>query len=77
MTRMTTVKADAEQAEFAVRAASHFAQHPEISTYSDEKPTPGSFLALRWGMGEDCVLVLKLDEYHEPTNYQQIIKKGA
>lgn len=75
MTRMTTVEQDAEQAAFAVKAASHFAAHPEHSTVGDIKP--GGFLALRWGMGEDCVLVVKLDDYHEPTNYQQIIKKGV
>jgi hypothetical protein len=73
MARMTTVQQDAEQAEFAVKAASHFAAHPEHSTFGDTEP--GSYLALRWGMGEDCVKVVMLDNNHEPTVYQQIIKK--
>jgi hypothetical protein len=29
---------------------------------------------MRWGMGGDCVLVLKLDEDFELVNYQQIIR---
>jgi hypothetical protein len=37
---------------------------------------PGCWLALRWGMGKDCVLVLKLDEFEQPVNFQNIIKRA-
>jgi hypothetical protein len=62
-----------EEMAFAQRAAKHFAEHPEHSSFGDLKP--GSFLALRWGIGNDCVVILKLDEHFEPTNYQQLIRK--
>ena len=61
--------------EFAEKAAAHFAAHPEHSTYTDGEIVPGCFFAVRWGMGEDCVLVLKIDEYHVPTNYQNLVRE--
>lgn len=70
--RMTTVRQDGEQAEFAVKAAQRFAEDSNLATYGDVKP--GGYLAIRWGIGGDCVVVVKLDDHHEPTNYQQIVK---
>ena len=60
--------------EFAEKAAANFAAHPKHSTYTDGEIVPGCFFAVRWGMGEDCVLVLKIDEYHVPTNYQNLVR---
>ena len=73
MSRLTTVAQEREQIEFAEKAALHFASHPEHSSFGEIKQ--GEYLALRWGLGNDCVLVLKLDEYFEPVNYQQLIKR--
>lgn len=72
-----SVRADEvrEELAFAEKAAAHFAKQPMHSSYGDT--TPGSLLGLRWGLGEDCVLVLKLDENHIPTNYQNIVDRGA
>ena len=61
--------------EFARRAAKDFEEHPEHSSYGDLEP--GSLLALRWGLGNDCVYVFKLDEYFVPTNYMNIVGKGS
>ena len=58
--------------EFAKDAAKHFAENPSHSSYGDIKP--GSLIALRWGLVDDCVLVLKLNSEHIPVNYQQLIK---
>lgn len=72
--RSTTARDETKQLAFAEKAAADFAAHPDHATFGDCEP--GSFLAIRWGMGGDCVLVLKLDEFHEPTNYQQLVRKG-
>lgn len=64
---------EAEQA-FARRAAAYFADHPETRTFADAEIKPGCFFAVRWGLGEDCVVVLKLDEQHVPTNYMQLVR---
>ncbi|MDP2659514.1 MAG: hypothetical protein Q8R28_02130, partial [Dehalococcoidia bacterium] len=47
---------------FAAEAALHFADHPEHHTYTTGEIGPGGLLALRWGLGADCVLVLRLTD---------------
>ena len=61
--------------DFAREAGMFFAKNKEITTYTSQNidDSKGEFFAVRWGMGKDCVLVLKLDEYFEPTNYQNIV----
>ena len=71
--RMVKVEDEMEQIRFAEKAARYFALHPECQSFSDIDLSPGCLLALRWGIGDDCVLVLKLDGQFEPTNYQNII----
>ena len=58
--------------EFAQRAAKAFAEHPQYMTFGDVEK--GGYLALRWGLGGDCVLVVKLDEFDEPVNFHQLIR---
>lgn len=60
-----------EKDAFAERAAKRFAEDNKILTYTDEEPDSGCFFAVRWGLGDDCVLVFKIDE---PTVYQQLIR---
>lgn len=64
-----------EEVTFMKKAAEYFAAHPGKSSYGDIEPD--TFLALRWGLGDDCVLVLKLAEswQHTPTNYQNVIDR--
>lgn len=64
-----------EEMSFARAAAAHFAKHPEHSTYTGQDIEPGCFLAIRWGLGNDCVVVVKLDELHVPTNYMEIVRE--
>ena len=72
MTRMTTKGEELARLAFAEEAAADFAKNPKHWTYGTL--VPGSLLALRWGLGEDCVLVLKLDDYDEQVNYQQLVR---
>jgi hypothetical protein len=68
-----------EEIAFTKRAAKRFANNKELYSYTDAEIKPGCFLGLRWGLGGDCVAVLKLDEYHEPKIYAYIVgeyKKG-
>jgi hypothetical protein len=61
-----------EELAFARKAAEHFARCPKHNSYGPLDP--GSFLALRWGLDGDCVVVLKLDEFHVATNYAELIR---
>ena len=72
--RTVKVEEEMEKISFAERASRYFALHPECLSFSDADIVPGCLLALRWGLGDDCVLVLKLDDHFEPTNYQNIIR---
>jgi hypothetical protein len=61
--------------EFAEKAAAHFAANPKHWSYSLAEIAPGCLVALRWGLGDDCVLVFKLDEQFTPTIYAQLVRK--
>jgi hypothetical protein len=69
----TTVEAEQGKIDFAERAAVHFAANRDHSTFGNIKP--GIYLAIRWGLGDDCVLVLKLDEDFDPIIFANIIKQ--
>ena len=73
---MKYIHLDAVQIEkdFALEAAKHFSTHPEHYTYTSKDIVAGCLFALKGGLSKDCVVVLKLDEEHEPTNYCQIIE---
>lgn len=70
------MKEEKERAEFALRAAANFSKHPEHSVYTDGEITEGCQVGLRWGLGNDCVLVLKLSDYVEPVIYEQVVERA-
>lgn len=73
--RMTTAWEELELIRFVERASEDFEAHPEHITYTDGEIVPGCLFAVRWGLGKDCVLVFKLDEFFQPVNYQNVITK--
>ena len=71
--RIVNIHEEKEQERFARSAGIYFAENPKCTSYTYKDIVPGCFIALRWGAGNDCVLILKLDEWHEPAVYQQFI----
>jgi len=71
--RQVHINEQDEERAFAEEAARHFELNPDHTSFGPLKQD--SFLALRWGLGNDCVLVLKLSELHEPTNYCNLIRQ--
>ena len=65
-----------EERAFADKAAKHFAQNPGHFTYGGDVK-PGDMLALRWGLDNDGVVVLKLSEDYTPVNYYGLITQHA
>jgi hypothetical protein len=63
-----------DELSFAKLAAAEFAADSSMSSFSDGEIERGCLLALRWGLGDDCVLVMKLDEIHTPTIYVQQVR---
>jgi len=62
-----------EEHAFAEKAAAHFAAHPEHTSYTDGAIKSGVFLALRWGLHERAVAVMRIDAEHEPVIYGDLI----
>lgn len=62
-----------ERKQFALSAAQYFADNSDKYSYSEGCLQEGELLALRWGLGEDCVLVLKIDEYAPLEIYEHIV----
>lgn len=71
MTTMTYLAEEQERLDFAFRAAQHFARNPDHATFTAGAIEPGAWFAVRWGMGNDCVLTFRISEEHPVTNYQQ------
>ena len=58
--------------DFALKAAKHFQTHPHHRTYTNGKIINGALFAIRWGMGDDCVLVFRVHDEEEILIYGQI-----
>lgn len=74
--RLTTESQAAEELEFARKAAAHFAAHPEAISFSISGPKPGALLALRWGLMDRSVAVIRISD-DEPTLFTDIIESGS
>lgn len=72
---MVNVNERKERKEFAEEAATYFYKHPNKTTYTSEEIKAGELFALRFGMGDDCVVVFRLDENQDVENYQNIISR--
>lgn len=70
---MTTLGERQAKDFFAKEAAVHFKKNPNHWTYTSGQITAGEFFAMKYGSGEDCVVVFRIGE-DEPLNYQNIMK---
>lgn len=70
----TTAQEEIARAEFAKVAAVQFAKDAGMHTWSDSDLVPGCLLAMRWGLGGDGVLVMRIDENTPIVNYQKLVK---
>lgn len=70
--KMTTIEEQEELLDFIAEATAHFDFYPEYRTYTKGEILPECLFAVRWGLGDDCILVFKLGDM-EPTIYQNCI----
>ena len=73
--KMTTFAAESEVVSFAREAVECFTLDPRMTTFSLSSIKKGCMLALKWGLNDDCVLVVKLDEGFEPVVFQKAIPR--
>ncbi len=68
---------DAGALAFARCAAEAMSGDPRMATFAVGYPAAGGLLALRWGLGDDCVAVMRLDHDFEPRIYPQFIDRST
>lgn len=73
--RMVNVSEDEDVIDFAKMAAMAFAKHKGVYTYTNGGIEAGELFAVRFGGGDNCVVVFRLDENFEPINYQQLVDR--
>jgi hypothetical protein len=73
--RMVYMSTEQDELDFARRAASYMAADPKIFTYTDGPIQQGCLFAVRFGLGDDCVVVMRLAHDHVPTNFQNLIRE--
>lgn len=70
--KMTTLKEEQDLTEFTEKAIEWFKFHTEGKTYTRGHISPECLFAVRWGHGNDCVMVFRLGDM-EPVVYQNCI----
>jgi hypothetical protein len=75
--RIVDVHMERLQQAFAEKAAKAFAENPKLRTFTEGDIEPGVPLAIRWGMDDRSVVVVRLDENHEPVIYGQLVPDPA
>jgi len=72
--KMTYLQDEECIVEFAKRAAINFAKNPQHYTYTDGDIRSGFLFAMRFGLGDDCVVVFRIADDFEPVNFQELIR---
>ena len=74
--RHTTIEAELEIHAFVRDAAEAFAKDIRLSSWRRKDFIEDDcYMALRWGIGEDCIVVIKVDSTFSPVLYAQVIEK--
>jgi hypothetical protein len=67
----TSLEQEAEVTEFVKKAKEAFLQDKEVSTFGNLEK--GSLLAMRWGLMDRGIVVVRLDSDFEPINFRDAI----
>lgn len=73
--RMVQMEEERKLHEFVQKAAKSFSENPKFYTFTEDKIDRGVFFAIRYGLGDDCIVVFKISDEMEPVNFQNIIKR--
>ena len=79
MSEMTSIEKEKELLEFVEKAKRCFEtlqSPPFVSFTMTGEIICDELFALRWGMGDDCILVFRVSHEMEPRVYQQAIKRS-
>ena len=71
---MTHLDEEKDRLAFVEKVIENFSINTKHCTYGDL--TPGSLFALRYGLGNDCIVIFQISD-EEPRNYQNVIPREA
>ncbi len=72
MIRATSLDEQRAMLAFVEKAAKSFSKEPRQCTYGTMEP--GSWLAIRWGLMDRGVMVVKLSDDFEPRNFVDAVQ---
>lgn len=73
--RTTSIEDEEARVAFVKEAARMFKADERLATFGDL--TPGSLLAIRWGMHDRSIMVVKLDAEDTPSVFRDAIGMGS
>lgn len=71
--RIINLTEQAERTDFVMKAAGYFAKNHNKTTYTTGAIEADALFAIRWGLGQDCVLVFRIAD--EPELYEYVIQQ--
>jgi len=70
----TSLEQEAEVTDFVKKAKEAFLKEPNASTFGSMEK--GTLFAIRWGIMDRGIVVVRLDNDFEPINFQDAIVKN-
>ena len=74
--RIVNIAEEDERKAFALEAAAEFAANKGMWSYTRGPIERDKWFALRFGGGDDCVVVFKTHEYMEIVVYENIVERS-
>ena len=71
---MTYAEDEQQRIDFAKSAARWFAENPKGHTYTAGEIETGALFAMRYGLGDDCVVVFRISHDTPVVNFQNLIR---
>jgi len=71
--RMLCMAEELKKLRFVTEAKKYMNNNPKTYSYGDLEP--GAYFAVRFGLGDDCLLVFRIDPDCAIDNYQQILNR--
>ena len=72
--QMTSTQEMERLIAFTRKAAEVLRDNNNLVTFTDGDIEPGCLFGVRWGIGGDCLLILKIDEFAPIINMQQALR---
>jgi hypothetical protein len=70
---MTSIEKENDVLDFVSLAKAAFEKNEKLATFTIGEIENGCLFAVKWGSGDDCILVFQLNSGFEPRIYQHVM----